>query len=320
MPFSEMQTSGPPAPGQIEVSVFGPNYGECIVVHLGNGNWIVVDSCIHEQIPVALGYFRALGIEPTNSIKAVIATHWHDDHYKGLSQILAAAPNANVWIASALTEQEFFRFVARMGKNKTAVAGNKLGEFTKIIEEITHRHQAGLLSFGFASARSLIFRLSKGDSGHGFPCEVVVLSPSHGDTLDFLNRIAANMPRARQTKRAVPSPSPNEVSMATLVTVGELSILLGADVENSGKPTAGWEAILASHDSQPVGSSASLYKVPHHGSDSAHNPDVWIKMLVANPLAVLTPWRKGFGRLPTRDGANNILELSKESFTTAACN
>jgi hypothetical protein len=37
MPFSEMQASGRPDPDQIEVCVFGPNYGECVVVHLGNG-------------------------------------------------------------------------------------------------------------------------------------------------------------------------------------------------------------------------------------------------------------------------------------------
>src|SRR6516164_161156 len=34
---------GPPRPDQVEISVFGPSYGECIVAHLGHGNWIVVD-------------------------------------------------------------------------------------------------------------------------------------------------------------------------------------------------------------------------------------------------------------------------------------
>jgi hypothetical protein len=76
----------------------------------------------------------------------------------------------------------------------------------------------------------------------------MALSPSHGDMLEFLERIVANTPRAGQTKRAVPSPSPNRASVATLISIGPLGIVLGADVENSGRPTTGWEAILGAHN------------------------------------------------------------------------
>jgi hypothetical protein len=318
MPFSEMRAGGQPAPDQIEVCVFGPNYGECIVVHLGNGNWVVIDSCLHERQPVAIAYLQALGIDPARSIKAVIATHWHDDHYRGLSQILTEAPAAHIWIASVLTAEEFLRFATRINKNKTSVAGHKLGEFLRIINEIRRRLDAGQLTFGYANARTLIFRLDGNVSGHGHPCEVMAMSPSHGDVAEFLERIAANMPEARQTKRAVPSPSPNQASVATLVSVGPLGIVLGADVENSGRPTAGWEAILASHKLQPFGPRASLHKASHHGSENAHNKAVWDDMLTANPLTALTPWRKGGHRLPTTDGARNILQLSQDAYSTTS--
>jgi hypothetical protein len=318
MPFSEMRTSGRPTPDQIEVSVFGPNYGECIVIHLGNENWIVVDSCVHEGAPVAIAYLQALGFDPAKSIKAVIATHWHDDHYKGLAQILTEAPAAYVWIAAVLTDLEFIRFVTRMRANKTAVAGHKLDEFSKIIDEIHRRHVSAQVNFGYATARSSMFRLDGSISGHGHSCEVLALSPSHGDMSEFLTRIVANMPRAKQTKRVVPSPSPNQASIATVVSVGSLAILLGADVENSGTPTAGWEGILESHRLIPIGPRASLHKISHHGSENAHNADVWHTLLAANPLAVLTPWRKGGRRLPTVEGASNILKLSKDAFSSAS--
>jgi len=113
MPFLEMQASGQPAPDEIEVCVFGPNYGECVALHLGNGNWAVVDSCLHEGEPVAIAYLRALGLNPAQSIRVVIATHWHDDHYKGLSRIIADAPAAHIWISSVLTDREFLRFAMR---------------------------------------------------------------------------------------------------------------------------------------------------------------------------------------------------------------
>jgi hypothetical protein len=205
----------------------------------------------------------------------------------------------------------------RMNKNKTSIAGHKLREFLNVIDDVRRRRTAGQLNFGFANARTAIYRLDGNVSGHGFPCEIMALSPSHGDVSEFLERIAANMPAARQTKRAVPSPSPNQASVATLISVGPLGILLGADVENSGRPTAGWEAILGAHKLQSFGPKASLHKASHHGSENAHNPGVWGDLLIANPLAVLTPWRKGGRRLPTANGARNILQLSPNAFITA---
>jgi hypothetical protein len=320
MPFSEITAVGPPGPDQIEICVFGPNYGECILAHVGNGNWVVIDSCINggTKEPVALAYLRAIGIDPANAIRAIIATHWHDDHRRGFSQILVAAPAAHVWIASALTSPEFLQFASRMGKNKTAVAGNKLSEFSKTIVNIRTRHEAGLLSFGFASANTYIYRLSAPLSGHGFPCEILALSPSHGDVLNFMTRIAADMPRSRQTKRAVPSPQPNDVSIVTMISVGPFSVLLGADMENSGIATAGWEAIIEAHRHSPLAQRAGVYKIPHHGSENAHNAEVWDQLLSPNPWAVLTPWRKGRGRLPTQEGVAEIVSRTRLAFATAA--
>ena len=303
MSFSEMKAIGPPRPDQIEICIFGPSYGECIVVHVGNGQWIVVDSCSYDHEPACLAYFRAIGVDPSTAIQAVVATHWHDDHCKSFSQILSAAPSAHVWIGSVLTRREFLQFAARMGKNKAAIAGDKLSEFRRTIEEIARRKQAGLLSFGFAHAQTQIFTLDASRSGHGYPCQLIAMSPSHGDVLRFLDRLAADMPRTRRkTKIAVPSPTPNHVSMATLLSIGPTSILLGADLENSGTNTAGWEAVISSHASAPLGPKASVYKIPHHGSEDAHNVDVWTQLLDNQPLAALTPWRKGKGSFANQGG------------------
>ena len=46
----------PPSPDELEISLFGPGRGECVVVHLGNNDWLVVDSCLDNTSsqPVAL--------------------------------------------------------------------------------------------------------------------------------------------------------------------------------------------------------------------------------------------------------------------------
>ena len=35
-----------PERSEIEVSLFGPGYGESIVLHLGENLWLIVDSCL----------------------------------------------------------------------------------------------------------------------------------------------------------------------------------------------------------------------------------------------------------------------------------
>lgn len=133
MPFSRMAAAGIPRPDQIEVCVFGPNFGECIVLHLGDGNWAIVDSCVYgpSKEPSALLYLQALGIAPATAIKVILATHWHDDHCKGISQVVEAAPDASLWISQTLTSLEFLRFAARMRKNQATVAGTKLRNLRK---------------------------------------------------------------------------------------------------------------------------------------------------------------------------------------------
>ena len=173
MPFSNIAKLGPPDSKHVEVCVFGPNYGECILIHLGADNWIVVDSCtVGSTQPSALAYLESIKVDPAVGIKAIIATHWHDDHTRGLSKLIAAAPAAHLCIANALTQLEFLRFKARMQKNTSTVAGTKLNEFSETLLEIRRRLDTGLLNFTLANARTSIFGLDATQTSLGLKCEV----------------------------------------------------------------------------------------------------------------------------------------------------
>ncbi len=39
-----------PEPDEIEVSLIGPGYGESVLVHLGDGEWVVADSCVEKVL------------------------------------------------------------------------------------------------------------------------------------------------------------------------------------------------------------------------------------------------------------------------------
>ena len=74
-----------PKTDEIELSLFGPGIGECAVVHLGNGEWMTVDSCLaaDRSTPVAVEYLISLGVDIATQFKLIVVTHWHDDHIKG---------------------------------------------------------------------------------------------------------------------------------------------------------------------------------------------------------------------------------------------
>jgi len=60
-----------PGPDVIEVSIFGPGKGESVLVHLGQGEWIVVDSCVNQrtrEVP-ALTYLDRIGVDVGTQVR-----------------------------------------------------------------------------------------------------------------------------------------------------------------------------------------------------------------------------------------------------------
>jgi len=106
-----------PLDDEIEVSIFGPGYGESVVVHVGEGDWIIVDSCIDPiaKKPNPLTYLQRIGVNPAKAVKQIIATHWHDDHLRGLGQIVRECNSAEFVCSVALNTKEFLTLVRVYG-------------------------------------------------------------------------------------------------------------------------------------------------------------------------------------------------------------
>ena len=88
-PLSTGEPVNQPASDEIEVSLFGPGYGECVLIHLGLGEWLVVDSCVNQYAggTPALDYLQTIGVDIAHAVVIVTASHWHDDHIRGLSAL-----------------------------------------------------------------------------------------------------------------------------------------------------------------------------------------------------------------------------------------
>lgn len=300
----------PPDSDQIEVTTFGPGYGECIIVHLGNNNWIVVDSCIDSVSgqPAAVQYLRALGVDP-KAVRRVIATHWHDDHIRGMAQQLAVFENAKFCTSAALSRDEFVATITARDSQHGIVSGSGVSEIRKVLEILKQRKTATR-----ALAGRILYTLDAAASAHGATCEVLALSPSDKQYERFFESLAALMPQVLAPKRRTPDQRPNDLAIVIAIKVGDQTVLLGADLEESGDPELGWSAILLRDDFK-LGRS-SVFKVPHHGSETANCDEVWRDILISNPIAVITPWNRNRG-LPTKEDLQRIKGQTNRAFISS---
>ncbi len=285
------ELSSRPANDEIEVTVFGPGYGESILVHLGSGEWMVVDSCLEGHRAVVLDYLASIGVDAASSIRLVVASHWHDDHVRGIAEILRVARAAKFVCSDALRNEEFLALLELFGDMPLTHAQG-LREMRSVVAELRRR---GKNSFVWAAAdRRIHFRGPRDFTG--LECEVFSLSPTDAAILRSKGRFSDLLPVARRPKRALPDLGPNHAAVALWIRIGERVVLLGSDLEETSGLRC-WSDVVTSHG-RPRGN-ATVIKIPHHGSDTAEHPDIWEQLCSPQPIGVTTPFVRGRVCLPS---------------------
>lgn len=303
----------PPLETEVEITIFGPGFGECILVHAGFNEWIVVDSCLDSTSgrPAALSHLESIGVDPASAIKFVLVTHWHDDHIGGMAELLAACTRAEFACSAALTQSEFLKFLEILNSRSLFKQSSGASELHRIFSLLRTRHQRPK----FAIADRPLLRLASDPRTAGSICELVALSPSDLEIQRFLQAVSGLIPQTNSTKFRLPSPKQNDLSVAAWLSVGPLQILLGADLEERGIAGRGWIAVVGS-PTRPQ-AQASLFKMAHHGSETGHFDPVWTRMLDARPVAVLTPWTLGGSQLPSAGDCRRIMGLTPFAYSTS---
>jgi Metallo-beta-lactamase superfamily len=303
----------PPLPDLIEVTVIGPGFGESIVIHVGSNQWVIVDSCVDSRTraPAALAYLNTLGVDPSVAVKLIVASHWHDDHIGGMSVLLEACPAADFVCSAALSTKEFLGISCTFNESPLSRSGSGVGEIQRSFLCTKRRRRAPRWVVG-----NRLIRMVDETKGETI-CEITALSPTDHEFSRFLGSLAKLMPQRGTTKYRMPSPTPNDISVALWFKVGTEDILLGADLEEHGDSRRGWTAVIASRD-RPKGL-AGFYKVAHHGSVTAHHDGIWTELLAAGPVAVLTPWNRG-RKLPTAADRDRINGLTPNAYATSRAN
>ena len=310
-----------PAPNEFEISIFGPGYGEGIALHLGHNEWIVVDSCEDSETkePASLKYLKQIGVDPASAVKLVVVSHWHDDHIRGIARILKECATAIFSCSPALNCRDFVA-LTQLYKNAPITMPAGVKEYGELMDVLLARpRRDGDLStpiWAFPGRRLLETTYSDTESGTVLSAEVRSLSPSDYAIQKGYEDIGKAFQKALEGRleRLVPF-SPNHISVALWVQLGDFSVLLGSDLEETRDPRLGWSAILSS--TKPTGT-ASVFKVPHHGSKTAHSHDVWANMVEgANPIALLTPFQNAGVSLPESKDRQRIRSYTNAAYITA---
>ncbi len=277
----------PPADDEIEVTLFGPGYGEGIAVHLGEKAWLLVDSCIDpdSNAPASETYLQQIGID-ANQVRAIVASHWHDDHIRGISQLADSYPDAEFMISAVFDDDDARAFLAAYSGASSAGLARGAKELFSAMKQ--RKNVFPLLH------RSNVLEATL----NGRSVRVTALSPVPAAFARSLAHLAQYVPRKGKTApiNFAPELRPNLSAVALHIDMGDDAVLLGADLEDH--KACGWSAVVADKWSG-ARKPATAYKVAHHGSYTGNCPRVWATLLKSDPVACLTPFTLGDLRLPT---------------------
>ena len=291
-----------PSANEAEVTLLGAGaYGESIVCHIGDNNWIVIDSCVNpddKENPLPLEYLKAIGVDPSN-IVAIICTHWHSDHIRGLSKILEVATNSIFCISRAHDQNKFLAFV---GMDSGKPINSSTREFTKCLQILMAR---GLRFVDALEDRPIL----KNDFSL-----ITCLSPSDYTTQKFDGEIANLIKTYSEPTTRIPYSSPNAKSIVLFAKLGLHRAIFGADLEIANNEHEGWEKVVK--NTITIDSKSTLFKISHHGSANGYHEQIWNVLLEENPIAKLTPWKVGGNALPEEQMLKKYLEHTENLYMT----
>jgi len=250
------------------------------------------------------------GVNVSDAVKFIAITHWHDDHIRGMAGTVNACTSAQVCLSSALRQREF---IEAMYVRETASPGQLTSGLRELRKTFDILHARGTPPV-FANANQIVFGRNRGELSHGSACEIRAISPSSAQFELALSALAALMPSLGETRRRAVDQGENDLSVATWISVGDIAVLLGADLEERNDPRLGWAAVAA----LPAfpNERAEIFKIPHHGSSTGHHEGIWRERVIKHAIAVLTPWSRG-GGLPTLRDVERIQSFTDNGYSTS---
>lgn len=297
---------------EAEITIIGTGggYGESVVAHIGDGEWLIVDSCINPvtKAPLPLEYLEGIGVDLKTQVKLIICTHWHDDHIQGISTVLENCPGAVFSMARAHDLKKFLRLVSLdYQKLKKVSTNSATNEFNRCLDILLKRKATAKAS----DCDKILYQRTV-----GIPVTVAALSPSDEAIHRFDAEVSKLITGFGSPSKRIQPLSPNAKSVVLLIKYGNSQrVILGADLEVDNNPNLGWLHIL--DQSQVIDGKASYFKIPHHGSLNGYHQRIWSELLEEDPTTSITPWNRN-NKLPEPSMLEKYCSHSPYVFITSA--
>lgn len=293
----------------IEISIFGANYGETIIISFGpkggRRKYGLID-CFPLERKVDFNPIVKYLSERTEKLSFVIATHPHDDHIRGLAQVLEAYQD----------RVEFFGWWGGMDPDFQTRYFEKLQEINKNGLIRAKQISALISTLKKRHIRLNVWHTSTDGKPDPFYSDekfsMVAISPWFPEKASYNRGLLTRIDRFTKFKKD--SCKPNQTSLGFLIKYDKARILLPGDMER-----ANWKSVIEENPSIFDGG-VHFVKIPHHGSDTGRHQDLWSgkrKLPLGTSrrtVAVTTRCENGATRLPTMKVLNEIKESGCETW------
>jgi len=257
----------PPKIDEFELTFFGPGYGESIVVHIPGIGWGIIDSCefgpATDRVVPPLQYLIYQQVE---SLAFLILTHPHEDHFKGMEQIIDHYLGRIKRVCRYAGEgaRELAEYMVRRGVKGTPGAVSLSAVFKALKKAIDN----GAESRRLGAMTQVVPRKNALVNGRTIETEVLSLSPLAEDEGAYVDILRRAFQEQNGEIISIPDKDHNLIASAIWISAGQVVALLGSDVEKGRSQSRGWRGIVGSVDTPDL--AVKALKVPHHGSPNAY--------------------------------------------------
>ena len=308
IPTSTSGVNKPSSQDRVRITVFGPGFGESIVIYIPQIGWGVIDSCEYRKVNPALEYLQK---NKAQKISFIVLSHPHLDHYKGLDQLIHSYIGRidRICYYSGDGLKEYRSYLAKKAVlNEPGI--KTLGRLLRLFEK-AQKKGARIVRI---SERTEIIRKRQVD---GHDIEVLALSPSAQSVARYVELLYAAIPKnIGDYTRELQKTNYNLLSTALWCQIGKLRFIFGSDLEIGDEDQMGWKGIVTNIDTPEL--SIDFVKVPHHGSPNAFYQPVWEKFSEGGKIiSVITPYNRLSEPLPNSDILKKIFDYSSVTAVTA---
>lgn len=332
-----MFSSKHPATNEVELTLLGGGVGESCAVHLGHRRWMIVDSFREADrkgvrngkgVPAAKAYLDTLGVQ-RHEVVAIVLTHLHADHYRGLGELVRWYNQAYLILPDAIEKRRFSWLLGNRGR--------------PLVKDVTDAFHVAANRKRGVTVKYKTIAVADTVPGFGEAGDVFALAPSDQACLDADQDIAKHVELAIDEKDDVvvkayledqnltsialhvnahlcllagptPGREPDGVTDPGTPPAGDTDLAPAPTATPAAKPCGndctgdhqdiaivlggdvvnkepayGWQAVM-DHIDTPKRIRASLLKVPHHGSEGALHFEAFELLLEPDAEVVVAPF------------------------------